>query len=157
MVYRWKKTVYEVMNPFILEPGKSCSLPITVPTTIHGAHTVAVSLSVYKNDELYGQQQLFLKKEKMRLPRTAHHNDAPQISVKGTELIIKGESFIYIYQLAKAAFTSVKINQKELLERPTQFSIWRAPTDNDRNLVNKWKVAGYAEMSLEIRKKTGNS
>ncbi|HAQ5341511.1 TPA: glycoside hydrolase family 42 [Enterococcus faecium] len=148
-----KKTVYEVMNPFILEPGKSCSLPITVPTTIHGAHTVAVSLSVYKNDELYGQQQLFLKKEKMRLPRTAHHNDAPQISVKGTELIIKGESFIYIYQLAKAAFTSVKINQKELLERPTQFSIWRAPTDNDRNLVNKWKAAGYAEMSLEIRKK----
>lgn len=58
-----KKTVYEVMNPFILEPGKSCSLPITVPTTIHGAHTVAVSLSVYKMMSFMDSNSSFLKRK----------------------------------------------------------------------------------------------
>ena len=151
-----EKTVYEVMNPFILEPGKVVHCPSQYLQRFMVLIRLLFRYLFIKMMSFMDSNSSFLKR-KMRLPRTAHHNDAPQISVKGTELIIKGESFIYIYQLAKAAFTSVKINQKELLERPTQFSIWRAPTDNDRNLVNKWKAAGYAEMSLEIRKKTGNS
>ena len=38
---------------------------------------------------------------------------------------------------------------KELITTPITPNIWRAPTDNDRNLKNKWFEAGYDFMTLK--------
>lgn len=38
---------------------------------------------------------------------------------------------------------SVNDNGKEMLEAPMTPTVWRAPTDNDRNIQNKWKEAGF--------------
>ncbi|MCC8169351.1 MAG: hypothetical protein LIO59_03130, partial [Oscillospiraceae bacterium] len=31
----------------------------------------------------------------------------------------------------------------EILEKPMEWNIFRAPTDNDRNIVNAWRATGY--------------
>lgn len=48
------------------------------------------------------------------------------------------DSFSYVFNKKKCAFTSFKVNGKELLADAMEFNIWRAPTDNDRNQKNKW-------------------
>ena len=40
-------------------------------------------------------------------------------------------------------FDSLTNGQISYLERPMEWNIWRAPTDNDRNIRREWERAGY--------------
>ena len=37
-------------------------------------------------------------------------------------------------------FTSLKVRGKELLDRPADFNLWRAPTDNDAPGADRWRL-----------------
>ena len=50
----------------------------------------------------------------------------------------KGENFSYTFSKHYAAFTSMIINCTEQLADKTKLSAFRAPTDNDRNIIYKW-------------------
>ncbi|QKD80425.1 glycoside hydrolase family 2 TIM barrel-domain containing protein [Actinomyces marmotae] len=39
--------------------------------------------------------------------------------------------------------TSIRAGSAELLDRPAELIIWRAPTDNDRHIRAQWERAGY--------------
>lgn len=41
--------------------------------------------------------------------------------------------------IAKASFTSIVKDGRELLAAPSRITVWRAPTDNDMNNVQRWK------------------
>ena len=41
---------------------------------------------------------------------------------------------LYIFNKQSGVFESLQKEDKELLERPMEFNIWRAPTDNDRKI-----------------------
>ena len=66
-------------------------------------------------------------------------SDAP-IVVKETarQLILAGEGFRYVYNKATAAFDELVHGSRTLLTQPMHWNIWRAPTDNDRNIAGKW-------------------
>ncbi len=49
-----------------------------------------------------------------------------------------------------ALFTSICHQGMEQLVEPMSFSIFRAPTDNDRNVVNDWINAGYDDSSVKV-------
>ncbi len=53
-------------------------------------------------------------------------------------LIIKGTDFEYTFDKIKSAFSSLKKNGKELLCSPMEYTVWRAPTDNDRYIFGTW-------------------
>ena len=57
----------------------------------------------------------------------------------GTDLLIAGTSFTYRFDTLSGLFTSLKVRGRELLDRPLDFTLWRAPTDNDGPLVSLWK------------------
>ncbi|MBQ8496594.1 MAG: DUF4981 domain-containing protein [Clostridia bacterium] len=46
----------------------------------------------------------------------------------------------YTLRLTDAAFLSMKKDGKELLSAPTKWTAWRAPTDNDMNIKNRWRT-----------------
>ena len=50
----------------------------------------------------------------------------------------EGEGFSYIYSKFYGGFTSMVIGGKEQLAEKTGLSLFRAPTDNDRNIIYKW-------------------
>jgi len=58
-------------------------------------------------------------------------------------VVIKGECFTYVYDKRQAAFSSLVFNGKELLDEKIGYNIWRAPTDNDRNIRWVWSQARY--------------
>ena len=50
----------------------------------------------------------------------------------------KGEGFSYTFSKHYGAFTSMVIDGKEQLADKMKLSAFRAPTDNDRNIINRW-------------------
>ena len=56
---------------------------------------------------------------------------------------IMGNGFEYTYSKTTGLWKTLKINGTQLLEKPMELNIWRAPTDNDRNEKNQWISACY--------------
>lgn len=55
---------------------------------------------------------------------------------------IRGANFEYIFNPEKGFFESIKIDGIQMLERLSEFSTWRAPVDNDRNIKWMWRDQG---------------
>lgn len=54
-----------------------------------------------------------------------------------------GRNFRYTYNKMTGIFDQLVYENNIILEKPMNYNIWRAPTDNDRNLRPKWEEAGY--------------
>lgn len=70
-------------------------------------------------------------------------SNPPEISEDQTAIVIAGENYTYIFNKLTGTFDSIVVNQLSRLEKPLEFNIWRAPADNDRNIVHEWRKAGY--------------
>ncbi len=58
-------------------------------------------------------------------------------------LIIKGRSFEYIYNKLTGMFQQFSIEGHPLFDKPMDMNIWRAPTDNDKEIKKEWYRAHY--------------
>lgn len=67
------------------------------------------------------------------------------IGVQEEELsiIIEGKDWRYVYDKKTGLFAQMVYKNQNLLEKPMEYNIWRAPTDNDRNIKKEWIRAGY--------------
>ncbi|NLA28364.1 MAG: DUF4981 domain-containing protein, partial [Propionibacterium sp.] len=68
---------------------------------------------------------------------------APEVSATDRYLTITGESFEYVLDRTTGLFSSMKFAGEDVLTRPMELNIWRAPTDNDMYLKLKWIAARY--------------
>ena len=68
-----------------------------------------------------------------------------KIAVKEDDkyVILQGDYFRYVYNKWTGTFDTLVKSQYTYLEQPMEFNIWRAPTDNDRNIKHAWMEAGY--------------
>ena len=57
----------------------------------------------------------------------------------GRYLIFEGRNFTYKLDTLSGLFVSLKAGSREILDRPLDFNLWRAPTDNDTPLADLWK------------------
>lgn len=58
-------------------------------------------------------------------------------------LTVKGPNFAYTYDKLTGCFQELSYENYSILERPMEYNIWRAPTDNDRKLKLEWMSAQY--------------
>lgn len=58
-------------------------------------------------------------------------------------VIVSGEGWRYVYDKRTGLFAQMIYKNQNLLEQPMRYNIWRAPTDNDRNIKNQWMRAQY--------------
>lgn len=72
------------------------------------------------------------------------------IEQKGKHLYIKGVNFSCCFDMLHARFTSLKRGEEELLTKPSEINIWRAPIDNDRPMVHRWRSAGYDLLTTKV-------
>lgn len=56
---------------------------------------------------------------------------------------LRGENFRYVFNKITGCFDALTYDQASLLEAPMTFNVWRAPTDNDRNIRRQWETYGY--------------
>jgi beta-galactosidase len=58
-------------------------------------------------------------------------------------VVIENERFRYVYDKQTGCFISMTMGNRPLLTRPMDYNIWRAPTDNDRNIQHEWRRCRY--------------
>lgn len=75
------------------------------------------------------------------------NKDVPSTGVKVTgddaKLVIEGEDFVYDFNKKTGVFDSLNFKGRNLIDEPLDINIWRAPTDNDRNIKWEWYRALY--------------
>ena len=65
------------------------------------------------------------------------------ISESDTEFVVSGNNFEYTFDRNTGNFAGITVDGQELLAAPCDKTIWRAPTDNDRNIKREWLRAHY--------------
>ena len=63
-------------------------------------------------------------------------------------IVVTDGDNVYTVDRVHGLLVSVKGNGKELLSSPVTPTIWRAPTDNDRNIKNEWYGNFYDKMQV---------
>ena len=64
-----------------------------------------------------------------------------EIRVSGT----CGNDFRYVFEKDKGRLCGINRDGTEFLARDSKFGIWRAPTDNDRNIKHQWGFWNYRQ------------
>ena len=75
---------------------------------------------------------------------------APEVTENEYYIIVEGKNFRYVYDKDKAAFTEIVNRNVSYLAAPMETSVWRAPTDNDRNIREEWQKAGYDRAMVRV-------
>ena len=75
---------------------------------------------------------------------------AVEASQTDTLLHVKGQDFHYIFDMVQGAFTQIEKNGVDTITAPLTFDIWRAPTDNDRNIQWPWRHSGMDRASTHV-------
>ncbi len=78
-------------------------------------------------------------------PAVLSSENAAPLSVRETdrEIIVNGAGFAYRFGREKGNFTSLMRHGYEILSKPVEYNIWRAPVDNDMYIRHEWQAAGY--------------
>lgn len=58
-------------------------------------------------------------------------------------LFIRRDNFAYTYNKLTGCFQEMSFQNTTILERPMEYNIWRAPTDNDSKIKKDWISAHY--------------
>ncbi|MDR2570856.1 MAG: DUF4981 domain-containing protein [Oscillospiraceae bacterium] len=113
-----------------------------------------------KNDALLtnaghilGFDQLTLCEEKLKLPELrAAKDDKLTLNECDTAIVVIGDDFRYVFDKITGNFSEMVYQNNVLVTKPVEFNIWRAPTDNDRNIRHKWQEAGYDRPKVKVYK-----
>ena len=73
----------------------------------------------------------------------AHRMESVRVEENERQLVIRGEYFIYVYSKLYGVFEKMTFARRELLQRPMEINLWRAPTDNDMYIRKEWEKAMY--------------
>jgi beta-galactosidase len=76
----------------------------------------------------------------------------PNIKVEqeGYLITIDGFDFCYVFDAYEGTFVKMSKNYVDMITEPLNFNIWRAPTDNDRNIKHKWMAEGYDRAAMRV-------
>ena len=88
-----------------------------------------------------GRDQLTLRTAEIELPEQEQGTFKFQESEK--ELTVVGENLRYTFDKIRGEWTHLVYKNQDRIVKPMGFNIWRAPTDNDMYIKDKWQRAGY--------------
>lgn len=58
-------------------------------------------------------------------------------------VFVVGQNFKYTYNKNTGVFDQMVYNNELIVSKSMNYNIWRAPTDNDKIMCEKWKACGY--------------
>lgn len=110
-----------------------------------------------KNATLWGEAGFVCGFEQLALPVAVQK---PQTAVAPCEVTVAehqasvvmvcGDT-TYTFDRADGLVHGIEKGGRQLLLRPADLTLWRAPTDNDRNIKNEWKAEHIRHMGLVVR------
>lgn len=95
-----------------------------------------------------GTEQFELSAKTVPTPISLHRARFSVCEEKRAIRVCDGET-VYVVDRVTGELSSICDHGKELLKTPVAFNIWRAPTDNDREIRPKWEAQGFDRVLSE--------
>ncbi len=112
-------------------------------------YTLKKDMALIPNGHVLGFDEVRIENEEGRnqtaMKWLCQAVDCSELEVSETDsrIVIKGQTFRYVYSKKNGMFVSMDYAGREYLNRPMEVNIWRAPTDNDMYAKLEWKKAHY--------------
>lgn len=143
-------------TPSIL-PHQEAVLDLDVTVQAVGSCYLKVSYFLKQNEDLreVGQELGFdeirlenadgRNRQMLRIVQQESQEKTDDITVVENDryIYVKHPDFTYTFNRLTGLFEKMGYKNQQMLDRPMELNIWRAPTDNDRNLKRKWMQAQY--------------
>lgn len=75
---------------------------------------------------------------------------AVQAEEGNRSIVLSGEGFRYVFDCRKGLFSELCFRNRTLLSKPMEWNVYRAPTDNDRNINLQWEEAEYDASTVRV-------
>jgi beta-galactosidase len=130
-------------------------LPYSLPEEAIGRYFITISC-LQKKSTIWAEKGYEITFEQFELPvKKIEYNkskNVPNIKVekKGDLVTIDGFDFCHVFDLYAASFVKISKNNVDMIKGNPKFNIWRAPTDNDRNIKIQWLEEGYDRAEMHV-------
>lgn len=138
------------------QPGETVELSVKLPPLSQSEDCLLNLRYRRKQDgtltrrgQLLGLDQLILSQGDYSLPQLPGSRKL-KVSEDFGSITVTGEDFRYVFGKREGLFTSLCRQNRELLCRPMEYNIWRAPTDNDMYIAPLWRKAGYDRAGVRV-------
>ena len=150
---------YGVINDLNAGPQQSVTvtLSFTLPQKADGRYFLTVSYT-QKNYTQWAEKGYEVAFAQFELPvgkvekSLSDMSAMPPLYVTESEkeIVLEGIDFRYVFDLYFGSFTGIMYNGVPMMSKMPVFNVWRAPTDNDRNIVKKWRDEGYDRLNTKV-------
>ena len=138
-----------VLGTFAIKPAASKRINLDLPS-IHGVATLTVVATLAKEQEWMpiggevGKEQFILSEDRCKKYERSgatltESNDCYTVDFEQTTVKISRSSGL---------ITSIISSGKQMITQPVTPLLWRAPTDNDRNVRHDWAKRGLDRLDL---------
>ncbi len=130
-------------------------LPYRIPESSAGRFFVTLSV-IQKKATTWAERGYEITFEQFELPvnkaevSKSGKPAALKVEEKDNLVYIEGFDFYHVFDLYEGGFTKLSRNNTDMLCGLPRFNIWRAPTDNDRNIKLKWMEEGYDRAGIHV-------
>ncbi len=123
-------------------------LPEEGTCTLTFLYTAKEEGDFYEAGHSLGFDEILLNEEPFFLDAPA--SGTVQIEEGRRTISVYGSDFRYEFDTRKAVFATMCFRNRQLLTRPMEWNLYRAPTDNDRDIDGKWTGAGYDRPTVRV-------
>lgn len=145
------------ISDLTVEPQKTetFQIPYDLSQVSKGRYFLTVSC-LQRKDTAWAERGYEITFEQFELPvaREVVSENSYMAPIKVEEkehlLIIEGFDFCHIFDMFAGGFIKISRNYVDMINSVTKFNVWRAPTDNDRNVKHKWMQEGYERAQMKV-------
>lgn len=135
-------------------------LPYSVPVEDEARYYLTLRYKLKRSTD-WASQGHEISFDQMELPvrrrarRVLAVSSMPPLSMddRGSATVVRGQSsgidFEYSFDKRLGTFTSLALGGRQLLA-DSRFNVWRAPTDNDRNIRRQWSAEGMWPANVHV-------
>lgn len=129
-------------------------IPFESPSATSSDYVTVDFILMNQKGEIVARQQKMLQEaqEKEQMAIRDASLPALKISQERAEYQLVGANFTYTFDSRTGAFNQLVVSGEEMLVEPSYIHLWRAPIDNDRNIANEWRRAGYETGKWNVKK-----
>lgn len=144
-----------VIDDVEIAPHESGVITLNSEIPTEGDVTVLLCYSAKKDDSIFFPKGHALGHDQLIVSR-AVREEAPltqgELTVEedNRTVTVCGESFRYVFSKTRGAFDSMVKDNASVMTRPMEWNVYRAPTDNDKNVNAEWEQAGYDRVTTKV-------
>ncbi|HWT73993.1 MAG TPA: glycoside hydrolase family 2 TIM barrel-domain containing protein [Mobilitalea sp.] len=139
----------KISEAYIIPETSKTSDAFESPEAFKTSEAFTNSKTIESSEALTSQNAFILPEasatpEALMIQRRGQDQKRPYLIQDGEKSYnIQWNEFTYKFSKTLGCFEKISKNGKELLAGSMEFNIFRAPTDNDMNIIKEWREAGY--------------